>query len=216
MFHIHVDAKVLPEDLHAIFKSKFGFVDDNFVGHPEGYMHFEPNQHLSLKVAEYYDFSQMWGNLVDVVSLYSGFIGYLEGEYIKSDEDFLYVPYVETSVPFQIKRRRLSSDANEQFRQSELHFVCDREKSDPRLIAVLLETGLYGAYIPKTDHSALVLTAQGYRKEVSTLLARLSEYLQKAGGIVQGSLKEEIAIAHELFGFKVEELPEIIGQVNYF
>ena len=212
IFHIHIDATELPKSLEDYVIKELGFYENGFSGHPPGYRHFEPNRHLTVKPKDRAEFNRIWASLSTNAAAH-GLIGYIEGEYISSDDTIKFIPYKEAEVPFKIGRRHLSHD--EKFRQTELHLVLDADESDPRLIQSLLESGLYGAYIPKKDHKAIVLTAQGYIKDVTPLIKSLRDYLAIAGGAKRCSLKEERALTYELFGIGSEQLPEVIKNIEY-
>lgn len=214
IFHIHIDAHHMPKSLEKHVRTELGFYDHHFTGHPDGYRHFEPNAHLTRKLTTYDEFETGWIALEDCIG--GDFVGYFEGEFIPVDEAIPERPYNDSiPVPFEIKRRRLRGTSDEQFRQTELHLVMDKDASDPRLIKKLLDAGLYGAYLPKKDHNAVVLTMQGFRKDICPLYKTLKEYLHQAGGIMKGTLKEERAIRHKLIGIIPEQLPEIADTITY-
>ncbi len=214
-FHIHIDAQVMPPSLEIEVKKRFGFYDHHFTGHPAGYKHFEPNYHLTRKiVGNGREFRSIWLE-VENTMCGSGFVGYLEGEYISRDIALSQKPYDEqVRFPFAIEKRRLGD--NEIFRETEFHLVLDGDKSDPRLITKLLDSGLYGAYLDKRSYRALVLTMQGYRGDITSLMDSTIEYLDRAGGVVRGTIKEERAIRHRLFGITPVDLPEIADKITYF
>jgi hypothetical protein len=214
IFHIHIDAQRMPETLSRDVRDQLGFSDTNFSGHPPGFAHFEPTQHLTLKVNTRDEFFSIWSKLEAMISR-EDFVGYLEGEYIPVDDFIPYKDFVDVPVPFLIHRRRLSGADRETFRQSELHLVYKKEGSDPRLTERLLQAGLYGAYIPKKDGDFVVLTMQGYLKDIGRLAEVLKQYVEEAGGALRCTLKEERAIKHKLFGIGSTDLPEIADHVEY-
>ncbi len=223
IFHIHVDGTHVPPELRAR-TIELGYVDTNFDGHPYGYEHFEPVLHLTLKVSSRDEFDKKWAELVALYSAHAGFTGYLEGEYIKIDEELPEKAYAggdDLCSPFRITRRRLT-DA-ERFRQTELHLTMNRDRSDPRLITALLEAGLYGAHMPKNklccDGSVkewhdLVLTAQGSARAIVPLVASVRAFVETVGGAVGCTLKEEVAHCHYLQGITPADLPEIVDRVE--
>lgn len=214
-YHLHLDATVLPEELDQELAERFGFAKTDFCGHPPNYQHFEPVAHRTRKFDGAKELTGVFDELVGTIGS-RGFVGYIEAEYIRSETHFASDPFQEgIEVPFRIERRRLRGPPEETFRQTELHLTLDRDLSDPRLIASLLKAGLYGAYIPKADHVALVLTAQGYKRDIEPLAARMLWYLENVGGIVRGRFKEERAIRHALIGVSPADLPEIIDRVVY-
>lgn len=215
IFHLHIDAQRMPPELSRFARQELGFYDSNFSGHPEGYDHFEPQQHLTLKVKTRPEFDAAWERL-ESAARGTDFVGYLEGEFIPLDDFIPYRPFdAELPVPFQVQRRRLSGGAHEHFRQTEFHLTYKRDESDPRLTEKLLQAGLYGAYIPKRDGEFVVLTMQGHVKTIHPLLASVKGYLEQAGGAFRCTVKEERAIKHQLFGVTAAELPEIADEVNY-
>ena len=214
MYHIHVDARSMPLELSKYALVSLGFTETNFSGHPDGFRHFEPNIHLTLKIATSEEFKSAW-MLLEQKAAHTGLVGYLEGEYIRTDEIFEEKPYQKVPVPFYIKRRRLAGPPQESFREAELHLVMDKDRSNPTLIRKLLESGLYGAYMPKGDHTAVVLTIQGFREDISAIAASLRGFLRQSGGAYRCTLKEELAIRHRLFGVDPIELPEIIAAIMW-
>jgi hypothetical protein len=214
IFHIHVDAQQLPADLRRFALDELGFYDSNFSGHPEGFRHFEPRDHLTLKLRSRAAFEATWAKL-EAAAERPDFVGYLEGEYIVSDEVLASRPYRDIEVPFQIERRQLTGGNGEEFRQSELHLVFRKEGSDRRLAEKLLRAGLYGAYIPKDDGDHLVLTAQGFVRDIGNLHRVVRDYLEASGGAFRCTLKEERALRYKLSGISAAQLPEIAGRITY-
>lgn len=216
MKHIHIDGRNPENKLYNIAITEFGFWNHNFSGHPQGYQHFEPTRHLTKKIAgngSIEEFRTTWDAL-ERIAVETEFVGYLEGESVIYDRKIEEKTYNDNvPFPFQIKRRRLFP--TEKFREDEIHVVCDKEASDSRLIKKLLEAGLYGAYLPKEEYTAVVLTIQGNRREIHPIRSALESYLRKAGGIVHGTLKEEVVLRHRLFGIDSIELPEIVEEVTY-
>lgn len=217
-FHVHVDATVLPPELYASLRA-LGMEDTMFQGGPEGHPYFAPNYGLTLKVEGSKDtFDAAWLQVAELVSRNSSFKGYVEGELIAMQRAFEQRTYKEgVPVPFQIKRRKLrGGNPKESFRASEFHLTLDKDASDPRLIESLLRSGLFGAYLPKKDRTALVLTIQSQSQaEIRRLIEAVSNYLDEAGGAAHAAIKEEIAIAHLLIGITEAGLPEVIDHVEY-
>lgn len=216
IFHIHIDATNFPIELEAFSLQELGFVDTDFSGHPEGYVHFEPKRHLTLKLKTKQEFAEIWERLEKKADECSDFVGYLEGEFIPKDEFIPYKPYEDKSLPFKIKRRTLKSSKNEEFRQTEFHLTMEKTKTHPTLIKRLLDSGLYGAYIPKQDGEFLVLTTQGFIKDIVPLYEELKKHLLKVGGAYRCTLKEERALKFKMYGIAPENLPEIADEIEYF
>lgn len=212
IFHIHIDAQYMSKEFYEQVTQELKFYDSDFGGHPEGYSHFEPQRHLTLKVFNKEDFEAKWKRLVDLADL-ADFKGYLEGEYIPFDDFIPYKEYKDIPIPFSIKRRKLSG--KEGFRQTEIHLTFDKDKSNPDLIKKLLDAGLFGAYIPKKHGTFLVLTAQGRVREISKLWPVLKSYIEKSGGTFRCTLKEERAIKYKVYGVTSVDMPEVIESVSY-
>ena len=212
IFHIHIDAKVMTRPFYDVAIKTFNFYESNFNGHPEGYEHFEPENHLTLKLFSKDDFHSTWSKLVEETNKHQ-FIGYLEGEYIPFDD---YIPskdYIDLPVPFKIIRRKISS--GEKFRQTEIHVTFEKNKTNPDLVRKLLDAGMYGAYIPKKDGDFIVLTIQGSIKQIQELYPVLKHYLSESGGISRCTMKEERAIHFELYHIGNDDLPEVAEEVIY-
>lgn len=216
IFHIHIDAKKMPAILDEYALKELGFYDTDFNGHPEGYEHFEPNRHLTLKVKTKDDFNRIWDKLEAKADECKNFVGYLEGEFIPEDEYIPFKDYTDIPVPFKIKRRVLAGSEREQFRQTEFHLTMEKTQSNTTLMKRLLDSGMYGAYIPKKDGEFLVLTMQGFIKDILPLYAALKNYLTKVGGAYRCTIKEERAIKFKMYGVCTDDLPEIADKIEYF
>lgn len=222
IYHIHMDITRASDGLRN-FAESLGFVGSNFAGHPEGFRHFEPAAHMTLKVDGAFPFSRAWVQLVERTESDSEFVGYLEGEYIVTDERLIseHLDYRGLSVPFQISRRQLTGmGRREHFRQAELHLVLDPLNSDPLLQQRLLEAGLFGAYLPKEGGpdrggwTDLVLTAQGTVPQIHPLVNVVRDFILEAGGVDGCTLKEERAIRYHLQGITPADLPEVIDRLE--
>jgi hypothetical protein len=216
IFHLHIDAKHLPIELEKFAKESLRFYDSNFNGHPEGYDHFEPQKHLTLKLKHKKDFFSTWSKLEKEAAKCSDFVGYLEGEYIPFDDFIPYKPYKDLPIPFKINRRILDGSEDEEFRQTEIHLTMMKEHSHPDLIQKLLDSGLYGAYIPKKDGDFLVLTMQGFVRDIEPLYHSVKSFMEQSGGAYRCTLKEERAIKYKMQGIDSSDLPEVIDSIEYF
>ncbi len=211
-YHIHIDGRVMPSALQEAARA-IGFIEDTFTGHPDGYKHFEPIVHLTIKRNTREEFEEAFTGAEQLLEN-SAFIGYIEGEYFRPTIIIPERPYnADILVPFQIERRQLRED--EGFRQSEFHLEMDGDTSHPKLITNLLDAGLYGAFYPETGYRGIVLTMQGYVKDILPLQGVLRQYLEEAGGAVRGILYEERALHHRLFGISAADLPEIADKIMY-
>lgn len=215
IFHIHIDAKQMPRELEEYAISELGFTITDFEGHPEGYEHFEPIRHLTLKLDTKELFEAAWSKLENKTNDLE-FIGYLEGEYIPIDDFIPYKQYQDIPLPFKVTRRKLDPGNKEDFRQTEFHLTLEKDLSHPDLIKKLLDSGLYGAYIPKDDGVFLVLTMQGYIKDIDPLIDSVRKFIEDSGGACRCTIKEERAISHKLYSIAPDDLPEIADTIEYF
>jgi len=181
IYHIHIDSQILPEKLEKYAKEALGFQAQDFTGNPYGYEHFNPVRHLTLKTSDRGIFNSVWYDLEEKAAEF-GLVGYLEGEYILTDDFIPYKQYREIAFPFKVYRRVLSGNENEQFRQTEIHLGMDKDASNPKLIKNLLDAGLYGVYLPKNDHTSVIFTIQGFVKNIRPLKQALLNYLRESGG----------------------------------
>lgn len=146
-FHIHVDAESLSFEFENFLIKEVGFENTDFCGHPDGYIHFEPNRHLTFKTSSVSHFREIYSSIIVQANKPNNLRGYIEGEYIASDLNVPekgYDPSIQT--PISIKMKKLSDNS---FRETEIHITMNRDKSDQRLIKSFLDMGFFGAYIPK-------------------------------------------------------------------
>src|SRR5476651_2162947 len=92
IFHIHIDAQIMPQGLDEYAIKQLNFVPTDYDGHPDGYDHFEPQRHLTFKAQTKELFQKIWDKLKAKLTFYPDFIGYIEGEFLPIDE---YIPYKE-------------------------------------------------------------------------------------------------------------------------
>ena len=209
-WHLHVDGHQSSPSFQAWCKEA-GFVHANFCGHPSGYDHFEPVDHWTRKFDDRQEFETAFAHACTRAAA-DGFVGYLEGEYITRVIEIPDVAFVDTPPPFRVERRLLTNE--EQFRQGEFHLTFDADSSDPRRITQLLDMGLYGAYEMKSDERRyLVLTMQGYMRDILRMGDALEAFLRQAGGLSSARLKIERATAWKLFEIDTSKLPPIAGQI---
>jgi hypothetical protein len=209
-WHLHVDGHRSPPAFQK-WCVESGFTHANFCGHPPEYEHFEPTDHWTMKFNDRQKFEEAFARACARAET-DDFVGYLEGEYITRVIEIPEIPYTDMPPPFHVERRLLTAD--EQFRQGEFHLTFDADTSDPRRIMQLLDMGLYGAYEMKVDgRRYLVLTMQGYMRDILKMSDTLQEFLGEAGGLSRARLKVEKAVAWKLFGIAVSQLPPIAGRV---
>ena len=228
IFHIHVDlndgltdtnGELLNNSDGFIFVQKIidelGFYRHDFSGHPDGYEHFEPVIHATKKLYSRDEFNTTWQRLIEISKDFPKLAGYFEGEYIPTDKLFPYKELTSFEKPkFKVIRRPLDSTRGEKFRQTEFHLCLDYNNSDQQVITALLDAGLYGAILEKKDHKIMVLTMQGSVRMIKILMNEVSKYLEKVGGVVRCTLKEEVALTnHRLGGMSVDQLPHVAHQV---
>jgi hypothetical protein len=138
--------------------------------------------------------------------------GYIEGEFVPLDRDLAPRPFdASVPVPFKLQRGFLPPGT---FRETEVHITLDRDRSEPRLLWNLLEMGLFAAYLPKTYGTAVIFTAQGSRAHIDALLPSLTAYLERAGGAVECSIKEE-RIAHWWMSEPDLPLPPVVESIQW-
>ena len=215
IFHIHVDGiKDIPVDLENYVVNELGFISRPFDGHPEDADHFEPSCELTLKTYNKQDFQKAFEKLEIALKEFPDFVGYVEGEYIPSDDFIPYSEYKDIPVPFFVAKRKITSI--EKFRQTEVHITMDKNTSHPDLIKKLLDAGFYGGYIPKPNADYVVFTVQGYIKDIEPLIKSVKAFIEESGGADKCTIKEERAIAHILCNMTANELPEIAESVHYF
>lgn len=216
IYHIHLDTQTTSAELHQKIHKELGFFSHNFTGHPEGYPHFEPTSHSTIKLESKLEFEEIWKKTIKLVEKDKDVVGYLEGEYIPTDRP---IPFKEMSrffpPPFTIKRRKIDPEKGEGFRETEFHLVMDFDNSEHKVITALLEAGLYGALLQKLDHRAIILTCQGRRRLIKPLFSEIVKYLNDIGGVKRCTIKEEVALKHELFNMSENELPEVVDSITY-
>lgn len=157
-----------------------GFWRSDFSGHPEKSEAFEPPHHLTLKTPTAREFRALFRSLLARVRLGREMTGYLEGEYVVVDRDIAPRPF-DASVhpPFKLCTASLPPG---HFRESEIHICLNKDQSQPALLTVLADMGLFSAYLPKPYGTARIFTAQGSQKVIASILGPLTDYLARAGG----------------------------------
>lgn len=209
-WHLHIDGIEMTEQFSA-WCLQAGFEEAHFIGYPPGYQHFEPKRHLTRKLTDRTEFEQAFLATSEAAKRL-GMVGYVEGEFISRAIEIPDRPFIEMDTPFMVVRRVLTPE--EGFREGEFHLTFRADESDPRRIQQLLDMNLYGTYERKADgHRYLVLSMQGYMKDVHAMSDALERFLNVAGGLVQTRLKIERAVTSELFGITQAQLPPIATRI---
>lgn len=210
-FHIHIDAVTLSDDFETYLTRELGFWRSDFSGHPEGAEAFCPLNHLTQKVTTTREFRVLFDRVLSYVKIHDAMKGYIEGEFIALDKDIEERSFdASVKPPFKLRRTFLPPGT---FRESEVHIVLNRDQSDRRLLRNLMEMGLFAAYLPKAYGTAEIFTVQGSRVIIQTLIKHLSDYLDKAGGAVECSIKEE-RIADWWMSEPNLRLPPVVDSVD--
>jgi alkylation response protein AidB-like acyl-CoA dehydrogenase len=211
-FHIHIDAQNLAPGFERFVIADLGFWRSDFSGHPEGVEHYEPPHHFTQKTKDSKEFKALFDQIVGHAKAPQAMKGYIEGEFVPLDRDIALHPY-DASVPLPFKLERTFLPAGT-FRETEVHVTLDRDRSEPQLLRNLLEMGLFAAYLPKTYGTAAIFTAQGSRAHIDALLPTLAAYLERAGGAVECSIKEE-RIAHWWMSEPALPLPPVVESIQW-
>lgn len=213
-FHIHADLCELHDSLREQLVQN-GFEDTSFSGFPEGHDPHIPSVMMSFWTNSSNEFNEKWNALVEKLKQHNA-RGYAEGESIVLAEQLPDKHYSGAPVPFNVYTRHIRGSPEERFRQTEFHLNFDYDRSDQQLVSRLLDAGLYGAYYRKPDGSrTLVLTMQGYIHNIRPLIRKLIDYVTQNGGLVNGKIKEEVAIRNELFNATHLDLPRIADRIVY-
>jgi hypothetical protein len=192
-YHIHIDASYLNPQTEDELLNKLGFTDTAFSGHAEGALHFETPKHFTFKTKDIVDFNRQFDTTEQYFTNNPGsIIGYLEGEYVPLDVE-IEVKRFDRTVPIPLKLE-LSNLEPGSFREDEIHITLDRDKSDPQLLENLRGMGFFSAYMDKPQGNVEIFTAQGTKKNINLILGQMKDYLDKSGGAVGGSIKEEIIL----------------------
>jgi hypothetical protein len=156
-------------------------------------LHFETPKHFTFKTKDIVDFNHQF----DATEQYfinnpGSIIGYLEGEYVPLDLEIEAKPF-DRAVPIPLKLE-LSNLEPGSFREDEIHITLDRDKSEPQLLENLRGMGFFSAYMDKPTGNVEIFTAQGTKKNINLILRQIKDYLDKSGGSIGGSIKEEIIL----------------------
>ena len=213
--HIHADLFELPELARRALEA-MGFADTSFFDAPLGYALQVPPIMYTIKTNDMHEFQRKWEGLERVLRT-PGIKGYGEGEEIVFVEVFSEAQYQGIEFPYQVKTRSLLGPPNEEFRQTEFHLELDSNRSNPNLIRTFLEAGFYGGLFREPDGStSLTLTMQGYVVDIrKSLMLKLIDYLNRAGGVVNGRIIEEVAIRYYLAGISQKDLPKIADRIRH-
>jgi hypothetical protein len=75
-----------------------------------------------------------------------------------------------------------------------------------------MEIGLFAAYLPKSYGTAEIFTVQGSKEQIRSILSPLMEYLERAGGAVECSIKEE-RVADWWLSEPALHLPPVVSNI---
>jgi len=211
-FHLHIDALSISKRFETYLIREFGFWRSDFCGHPAGSIGYEPPNHFTLKVKNGKEFKALFAKICSYAKTHMAIRGYIEGEFIVRDEEINELPFdVSIKPPFKLRTQFLPPG---RFRESEIHISLNRDQSDARLICNLMEMGLFSAYIQKPNRVAQIFTVQGSIEQISVLLPALLDYLKRAGGATDCSIKEE-RVASWWTSEPALPLPPVISDIDW-
>lgn len=188
-FDLHIDATSIVPAFETFLIKACGFWRNDFCGHPDGLEGHEPDHHLTLQLETGKEFRDMFDKVVSYAREHRPMTGYVEGEFIALDVDLPELPFADDQpIPFAIETGAIVPGT---FRESEIHVTMSRDSSDRRLRSNMLKMGFFSAYLPKKYGVAEVFTVQGTRDQIDALVPAVRRYLDRAGGGVNCSIKEE-------------------------
>jgi hypothetical protein len=188
-FDIHIDASELSKNFEQ-FLLGVGFWRSDFCGHPPGAPSYEPLHHLTLQPKSTAEYKQAFHTVQNYVAAHRDALrGYIEGEFFAFDRDLEFKSFdASVAAPFEVKTGFLPAG---KFRESEIHVTMSRDKSDARLVEILMKMGFFTAYLSKEYGIGQVFTVQGSHTQIQSLLPIVYEFLRNIGGAAECSVKEE-------------------------
>ena len=93
MFHVHIDAQSMTQELEKYLIDDLGFWRSDFSGHPEGREHFEPVHHLTYKSSKTSEYRETFDGVVSFAESNDAIEGYIEGELVALDNEITAKPY---------------------------------------------------------------------------------------------------------------------------
>jgi hypothetical protein len=204
-YHIHIDGKRIGPRLESYAKN-LGFWWDNFLAEVSGADGYAPARHLTHKPKTAEEFRRICNLLWNYQERCpEDLVGYVECECIVRRIAIQERPFnPEVPFPFRLK---LASLPKGNFRETEIHFSLNKERSDPRLLAVLKQAGFFLAFAKREHGTGAIFTAQGFGKDIGTIWPLLNTYLASAGGAVCGEVKEERIAQWWLTSLECDPLP---------
>jgi len=211
-FDIHIDASELSNNFER-FLLGLGFWHSDFCGHPPGAPSYEPVHHLTLQPSTSAEYKKAFRAVREyAVDHQDALRGYIEGEFFAFDRDLENKTFdCSVRAPFKVKTGFLAPG---KFRESEIHVTMSRDKSDPKLAAILMKMGFFTAYLSKPYGIGQVFTVQGSHAQIQSLLPVIYEFLRQVGGAAECSVKEERVVGWWISDLRVS-LPPVIEQIAW-
>jgi|GEM_PF-2374971 len=209
-WHIHVDASRIDADLEEALIDRLGFWRMDFCRTVDE-VSYAPERHLTRKFHDQLEFRRVTDETLALVQAGDRMSGYIECEMLPFDDDLPEQPYRITPIPFRLEMRELALG---EFRQTEVHVTMGIEESDPRLLEAFREMGFYSASLEKDYGRAIVWTAQGSREHIDAIIPALRGFLDSAGGVARGSIKEERVVRSWVSSDEVR-LPPVVDRVVF-
>ena len=186
LFHVHVDADCLSEELDENL-AKAGFTKSDFLTHSGG----EPSPRYirTLKSNDPRSYKNVLSRVTAICKNDSVFNGFVEGEVIVNRKNIPFKEYnPQIPIPFKIQAKR---EPGGESKTADMHITLCPLGSHRQLLENLLEIGFSLVLAPKPNGLMAVFSLQGAKELIGQLFKSTCNYLHVAGGAAQCTLKDE-------------------------
>lgn len=185
-FHVHIDVDQMSDELEAFMSAK-GYFTSDFLSHKG--QQSSPKLIRTLKFNDTKQYKAELKEITEACKADQRFVGFVEGEVIvsrRSIKEKNYIPSVP--IPFQIKAYR---EPGGQSKTADMHIGLCPLKSNPELMAQLLTMGFSLVLAPKPGGTLAIFSLQGDAKVIGKLFEQTYQYIEKAGGVSNCTMKDE-------------------------
>lgn len=207
VFHLHIDAQEpIGLGLRQQLGDTHGMRAHDFSGHPDGYPHFEPADHLTRVFQTSVELHTAFAAVTALLGE-ADFTGYVEAEVVPTAMRWrMWEKAFDSKIPKPALLRTQELEPG-QFRESEVHITFDADRSNQQAVTRLLDSGYFGALLQKQWGTCMVLSVQGTTAQIQALLPTLKKYLVASGGLIHAKIKVEQIVDYWLSSDDVRRPP---------
>jgi hypothetical protein len=214
LYHLHLDAAVLPAPLMERMIQEGGFQFDDFPHQLTVEGKSYPARHMTKYLYAPISSQEVKNECLKLQNWVkeSAFKGLIQCEYVMEESHWVNTLTADGPLlpPISITTRALSSTSGDRFKKHELHLEVDKKNSSERVIEALKACGFHVL----ENKTTISFTTCGYSKELLLIRRALKVFMNTYGTEIDAKLIYEATAFWSLHGIESDTLAQIADRVK--